>query len=72
LANLDQKPVINGAGNTITVPTTLPVAPNTVCTASTIPNSNPPACPNNAANFGSVTNTIGGSRAITMAIHITY
>ena len=72
LTNLDQKPVINGAGNTITVPTTLPVAPNTVCTASTIPNSNPPACPNNAANFGSVTNTIGGSRAITMAIHITY
>jgi hypothetical protein len=27
---------------------------------------------NNGANFGSVTGTIGGSRAITMGIHITY
>jgi hypothetical protein len=29
-------------------------------------------CPNNAANFGSVTGTIGGSRAIVMGFHITY
>ena len=71
LANLDQKPFVNGAGNTTTVPLNLNVGQGT-CTAATIPGSNPGACPNNAANFGSVTNTIGGSRAITMAIHITY
>jgi hypothetical protein len=29
-------------------------------------------CANNAANFGSVLGTIGGARAFTMGIHITY
>jgi hypothetical protein len=29
-------------------------------------------CPNNAANFGSVTGTIGGSRAFTMGLHVTF
>jgi hypothetical protein len=29
-------------------------------------------CANNGANFGSVTGTIGGSRAITMGLHFTY
>ncbi|MGA8938272.1 MAG: carboxypeptidase regulatory-like domain-containing protein [Acidobacteriaceae bacterium] len=33
-----------------------------------LPNGNP----NNGANFGSVTGTIGGNRAITMALHITF
>ena len=28
--------------------------------------------PNNGANFGSVTGTIGGNRAITMALHVTF
>jgi hypothetical protein len=28
--------------------------------------------PNNGANFGSVTGTIGGNRAITMGLHIVY
>jgi hypothetical protein len=31
-----------------------------------------PECPNNGATFGSATGAIGGSRAITMSIHITY
>ena len=29
-------------------------------------------CPNNAANFGSVTGTIGGNRAFTMGAHLTF
>ena len=29
-------------------------------------------CPNNAADFGSVTGTIGGNRAVTMGIHVTF
>jgi hypothetical protein len=32
----------------------------------------PSGCPNNSATFGSVYNTIGSNRMITMGIHITY
>ncbi len=73
LANLDRLPVVNGSGRNITVPTQLPVMPNAVgysCTAATIPGTN--TCPNNGANFGSVTNTIGGNRAIIMGLHVNY
>ena len=64
LANLDQKPVINGTGKGITVPLNLTNGQGTCTTAG--------GCPNNGASFGSVTGTIGGSRAITMGLHITY
>jgi Carboxypeptidase regulatory-like domain/TonB dependent receptor len=67
LTNLDQLPYHNGSGKTTTIPTTLP--PNTLsCTSATISNG----CPNNGANFGSVTGTIGGARAVTMGIHILF
>jgi hypothetical protein len=63
-------PVVNGSGRGITVPLNLTNGQGT-CTpygyASSVPE-----CPNNGATFGSATGAIGGSRAITMSIHITY
>ncbi len=80
LANLDQKPYYTGSGKSIAIPTTLPL--NTAnangvilgTSANTVPGSgtSTPGCPNNGANFGSVTGTIGGNRAITMGLHIVY
>ena len=64
LANLDVLPVVNGTGSSITVPTQLSQGQGT-CTSAA-------GCVNNGANFGSVTGTIGGSRAITMSLHIVY
>jgi hypothetical protein len=29
-------------------------------------------CPNNGANFGSVLGAIGGPRAVTMGLHLTF
>jgi hypothetical protein len=68
LTDLDQLPAHNGSGRGITIPTTLPVASLTSCTKATISNG----CPNNGANFGSVTGTIGGSRAVTMGLSIVF
>lgn len=75
LANLDQKPYFTGSGKSTQIPTT--IAPNTVnaqgaiiCTSYNADNSG--SCPNNGANFGSVTGTIGGNRAVTMALHVTF
>lgn len=75
LANLDQKPYYTGSGKSLAIPTILPL--NTVnaqgvvvCTSGNAVNS--VGCPNNGANFGSVTGTIGGNRAITMGLHIVY
>jgi len=70
LTNLDQKPTFNGSGKTTTIPTTLNAGPGTSCTLATIPGTD--TCPNNGANFGSVTGTIGGGRAVIMGLHITY
>jgi hypothetical protein len=64
LANLDLLPVTNGQGRSTTVPLTLANGQGS-CTSSG-------GCPNNGANFGSVTGTIGGSRAITMGLHVTF
>jgi Carboxypeptidase regulatory-like domain len=64
---LDQLPYVNGTGKSITIPTTLPVGVGS-CTAATTAGG----CPNNGADFGSVTGTIGGGRAVTMGLHITY
>jgi hypothetical protein len=69
LTNLDQKPIASGTGKSTTIPLTLPVGIGS-CSASQSVSS--AGCPNNGANFGSITGTIGGSRAVTMGIHITY
>ena len=69
LTNLDQKPYFTGSGKGIAIPTTLPLGVQSCNAANTI---NATSCPNNGANFGSVTGTIGGNRAITMGIHIVY
>ena len=70
LANLDQVPVSTGSGRGTQLPLKLSPGQGTCTDALTIAGTN--SCPNNAANFGSVTGTIGGSRAFTMGIHITY
>ena len=70
LANLDQVPYATGSGKGTLLSPKLSngqsyCTPNLYVAGQTY-------CPNNAANFGSVTGTIGGSRAFTMGIHITY
>jgi len=67
LVALDQLPYHNGSGKSTTIPTTLPVG-TLSCTKATISNG----CPNNGANFGSVTGTIGGSRVITMGLRFQF
>ncbi len=69
LTNLDQLPYHTGTGKTTAIPTELPVGVQS-CNASLAVNAN--GCPNNGANFGSVTNTIGGNRAVTMGLHILF
>ena len=68
-SNLDQLPQYSGSGRSLTLPTTIPVN-GISCTATNAVVSG--ECPNNAANFGSVTNTIGGNRAISMSLHVTF
>jgi hypothetical protein len=63
LANEYVLPVVNGTGKSTSVPITLTNGQGTCFSSS---------CPNNGATFGSVTGAIGGSRAITMALHITF
>ena len=70
LANLDQVPFASGTGKVDAASLDahqrrLLLQPQSLHFGSNV-------CPNNAANFGSVTGTIGGSRAFTMGIHITY
>jgi len=67
LTNLDQLPYHNGTGKGTTIPTTLP-AGTLSCSSATISGG----CPNNGANFGSVTGTIGGSRAVTMGLTVQF
>jgi hypothetical protein len=68
LARLDQIPYSTGSGSGLNIPTLIPVGDLTCTAGGAIPGG----CPNNAANFGSVLGTIGGARAFTMGIHITY
>jgi hypothetical protein len=72
-AHLYEQPYTNGTGKNTLVPTTLPSGING-CSASnsitTAPNA--VACPNNGANFGSVTDTIGSQRIMTMDLHVTF
>jgi hypothetical protein len=76
LRNLDQIPFSTGSGKSTTLPLTLdlnpPQGPQGTCTLAALTIAGTTTCPNNAANFGSVTGTIGGSRAFTMGVHITY
>jgi hypothetical protein len=65
--NLDQLPYHNGTGSSTTIPTVLPTG-TLSCVSATITGG----CPNNGANFGSVTGTIGGNRAITMGLNIVF
>jgi hypothetical protein len=70
LANLDQLPYTTGTGNGLRIPTTTPVGDGTCLAVYAVAPGE--GCPNNAANFGSVLGSIGGNRAFTMGIHITY
>ncbi|MGA7242866.1 MAG: TonB-dependent receptor, partial [Terracidiphilus sp.] len=72
LTNLDQVPFSSGSGRGTLLPLTLSPGEGTCTTALIVTGQKTSYCPNNAANFGSVTGTIGGSRAFTMGIHITY
>jgi hypothetical protein len=70
LANLDQVPFATGSGKSTRLSPKLSNGesycnPNLYVTGTTY-------CPNNAANFGSVTGTIGGSRAFTMGLHVMF
>ncbi len=69
-SNLDQLPYSTGSGKGTQLPTTIPVGTGTCAAVYAI--SATTGCPNNAANFGSATNTIGGNRAFTMGVHFTY
>ena len=72
LTNLDQVPVHSGAGRSTTIPTTLLVGQGS-CTYSTITTpSGQKGCPNNGANFGSVTGAIGSNRIITMGLNLQF
>jgi len=67
--NYDQIPYVTQSNNLVTVPTTLPVGVNGCIASKTV---SPAGCVNNGANFGSVTGTIGGNRAVTMSLHILF
>ena len=70
LANLDQLPYSNGTGKNLSIPTLIPLGTGTCFSGASY--ATPSGCPNNSATFGSVYNTIGSNRMITMGIHITY
>jgi hypothetical protein len=71
LANLDELPYSNGTGKGLTVPTFIPVNATASCVTGGS-NVTPNGCPNNASTFGSVTNTIGSNRVVTMGLHVTF
>jgi len=67
--NIYVLPVVNGSGRSTSVPTTLTAGQGT---CSSYGYASSAGCPNNGATFGSVTGVIGGARAITMAVHLTF
>ncbi|HEY9127707.1 MAG TPA: hypothetical protein VIM62_11305, partial [Acidobacteriaceae bacterium] len=77
-ANLDRIPFVNGTGKGITIPTLLQPGQVNANNVNICPSSsqtsgpNGAGCPNNGANFGSVTSTIGSPRMVTMSLHITF
>ncbi|HEY1984060.1 MAG TPA: carboxypeptidase regulatory-like domain-containing protein [Terracidiphilus sp.] len=70
LANLDQLPYSTGTGKATRQPLVIPLNTGTCVAANGFQNGS--GCPNNAANFGAATGTIGGNRAITMGLHVTF
>jgi hypothetical protein len=70
LTNLDQVPFANGTGKSTQLPLALGNG-NSYCNAN-VYTAGTTTCPNNAANFGSVTGTIGGARAFTMGLHVAF
>jgi hypothetical protein len=77
LGNLDQIPFSTGTGKSTQLPlellgSTATGGPQGTCTIAPLTIANTGNCPNNAANWGSVTGTIGGNRAFTMGMHITF
>lgn len=72
--NLDQVPFSTGTGRSTQLPLTLSLnPPQGICSIPSLTiQPGGTQCPNNAPNFGSVTGTIGGSRAVTWGFHITY
>jgi hypothetical protein len=71
LANLDEPPYSNGAGVGLTIPEFIPLNGAGSCVTGGS-NVTPQGCPNNVANFGSVTNTIGSNRIVTMGLRMTF
>jgi hypothetical protein len=63
-------PFTTGTGKTTQLSPLLQIGQGTCTAALTIANTS--TCPNNAANFGSATGTIGGSRAFTMGFHVMF
>jgi hypothetical protein len=73
--NLFEKPYTGGtSGKSTMIPTNIPLSANVPqCTAANVVTTNPvSACVNNGANFGSVTDTIGSNRIVTMDLHIIF
>lgn len=70
LTNLDQIPYATGTGRATELSPKLSGGQSYCTSADYVAGQS--YCPNNAADFGSVTGTIGGNRAITMGFHITY
>ena len=70
LANLDQLPYSTGGGRGLVNPTLVPLGTGYCVAGASY--ALPTGCPNNAANFGSIYNTIGSNRVITMGFHFTY
>lgn len=70
LANLDQVPYSSGTGKSLVISPQLQNGQSYCTPAGYVAGQT--YCPNNAANFGSVTGTIGGSRAITMNVHVIF
>jgi hypothetical protein len=72
LSNLDQIPFATGSGRNLQIQTLIPPGVSPTCQSGDSTFIPGKGCPNNAANLGSVTNTIGSSRIITMALHVTF
>ncbi|MFZ0396180.1 MAG: carboxypeptidase regulatory-like domain-containing protein [Terracidiphilus sp.] len=70
LANLDQIPYATGSGRSLVLSPKLQNNQSYCTPAGYVVKQT--YCPNNAADFGSVTGTIGGNRAVTMGIHVTF
>ena len=70
--NLDQLPYSTGSGSSLQVPTYVPAnTPGYSCVPG-VNTVSSQGCVNNSANFGSVYNTIGSNRMITMGFHFIF